>query len=243
MLEGEIWADGPIVLLARVTDVYSMSVHRGYASAVGILLAVCLATLSVAILASRKSTPHPSAEAAAPSKSKIPAPSPSPMATIVGPEVRPSRPVTIDIPAIDVHSPMLSLGLNPGGSVNLPSDASFGRPGWFRDSAAPGTVGSAVILGHVGSEPGAASVFSNLSDVRRGNKIILTLENGVVAVFQVTRVKSYPKNHFPTALVYDNENSAALKLIATDDASSFFSRDQFAGSLIVSAFLVASHRG
>ena len=71
----------------------------------------------------------------------------------------PSPPVSLSVPAIGISSELIQLGLNPDGSVEVPSlDDPDSRPGWYRDSPTPGAVGPAIILGHVDSRrfgPGA----------------------------------------------------------------------------------------
>ena len=68
-----------------------------------------------------------------------------------------AAPVRLVIPAIGVATPLVRLGLEPGGGMAVPSD--FGRAGWFAEGPAPGQVGPAVIAGHVDSRTGPA-VFS-----------------------------------------------------------------------------------
>ena len=58
---------------------------------------------------------------------------------------RPSLlPVHLEIESIAVATPLVKLGLMPGRTVEVPSDAD--RAGWFRFGPKPGRRGSAVIL-------------------------------------------------------------------------------------------------
>ncbi|HLE38339.1 MAG TPA: sortase, partial [Acidimicrobiia bacterium] len=70
-----------------------------------------------------------------------------------------------------------------------------------------------VILGHVDSVTGGPSVFFNLGALQPGDEVLVTRADGLVAVFSVDKVARYPKEQFPTLLVYGNTDHAALRLI------------------------------
>src|SRR5688572_22488048 len=95
-----------------------------------------------------------------------------------------SRPVSIDIPSIDVRSSLLSLGVNADKTVQVPSGAGYDQAGWYRYSPTPGSLGPAVILGHV-SGTGGASVFYELGRLRPGDRVRVTRRDGSVAIFEV----------------------------------------------------------
>jgi hypothetical protein len=158
---------------------------------------------------------------------------------VVGPVLPKSRPVRIDIPAIDVHSPLLSLG-ETAGVVDVPTGSAYNEAGWYRYSPTPGSVGPAVILGHVDSGAWGPSVFYKLGDLRPGNRAYITRADGVVAVFQISGVRQFPKVHFPTKLVYGNTNFAALRLI-TCGGSFDWSIGHYVDNIIVFGSLIGSH--
>ena len=214
--------------------------HKGLLAAFfGSLLALSGAALIVVAIASQRHAPQPPPSAAGsvrppPSASSVP--SPSKAVSLVLPK---SKPVSIDIPAIGVHSVLLYLGLNSDGSVQVPSGASFNQAGWYEYSPTPGSVGPSVILGHVDSGHYGASVFFRLGGLRPGNRVMVTRRDGRVAVFEVTGVRHYPKNHFPTQLVYGNTDDAALRLI-TCGGSFNFSTGHYLDNIIAFASLVGS---
>lgn len=121
-----------------------------------------------------------------------------------------SVPVSLRIPAIGVAVSLSTLGLNPDGTVQVPTN--FQEPGWFRLGPSPGQVGSAVILGHVDSRQGPA-VFFRLRSLRAGDKVEVSLANGMVAHFVVTTVAMYPKEQFPARQVYASRGYSALQLV------------------------------
>lgn len=74
-------------------------------------------------------------------------------------------------------------------------------------------LGPSVIEGHVDSASGGASVFFRIGALVPGTKIRVARADGSSAVFAVDAVRRYPKDDFPTALVYGNTDHAALRLI------------------------------
>jgi sortase (surface protein transpeptidase) len=121
-----------------------------------------------------------------------------------------STPVTLSIPAIGVAVAVSELGLNPDGTVQVPTD--FQVPGWYRLGPSPGQVGSAVILGHVDSYQGPA-VFFNLRSLTAGDPVDVTLADGVIVHFVVTSVAMYPKDQFPAQQVYGSHGNSQLQLV------------------------------
>jgi sortase (surface protein transpeptidase) len=123
-----------------------------------------------------------------------------------------SRPVRLEIPSIGVDSStIVELGKQDDGSLEVPVD--YAQPGWFTGGPAPGQFGPAVIAGHVDSKSGPA-VFYRLGDLRPGETISVTREDGTQADFHVDRVERYPKDDFPTVEVYgDTTQRAELRLI------------------------------
>ena len=80
-------------------------------------------------------------------------------------------------------------------------------------SPRPGAVGASVIAGHVDSYTGPA-VFYWLRDLKPGERVYVTRSDGTVATFSVIRVQSYPKESFPTSVVYGPAPDPELRLIA-----------------------------
>jgi LPXTG-site transpeptidase (sortase) family protein len=127
------------------------------------------------------------------------------------PAIRPpARPVELTIPAIGVRTPVVDLGLQPDGALQVPSSTSVA--GWYTGSPRPGGVGSAVIAGHVDSRTGPA-VFYWLRSMRAGEHVYIRRADGTLAVFRVTNVQTYAKDRFPTAAVYGAAPDAELRLI------------------------------
>jgi sortase (surface protein transpeptidase) len=121
-----------------------------------------------------------------------------------------SLPTELQIPAIGVDVSLSTLGLNPDGTVQVPTDIQ--QPGWYRLGSSPGQIGSAVILGHVDSYQGPA-VFFKLRDLVAGDLINVNLADGLTAQFKVTTVSMYLKSSFPDQTVYGSHGISGLQLV------------------------------
>ena len=121
-----------------------------------------------------------------------------------------SRPVQLTIPAIQVTTSVGTLGLQADHQVMVPTNTT--TVGWYVDGAAPGQVGSAVILGHVDSYLGPG-VFFNLKNLKAGDRINVVLADGAVTRFAVTSVVEYSKTAFPDQLVYGSHGTKSLQLV------------------------------
>jgi hypothetical protein len=133
-----------------------------------------------------------------------------------GPSMARSLPISISIPAIEVNSTLLYVGLNPDGTIQVPplNDLPLtNEAAWYKYSPTPGQPGPSIIEGHVDSLSAGPSVFFRLGDLKPGDLVDITLADRQVAVFTITGVRLYPKNQFPTSTVYGSTDYAALRLI------------------------------
>jgi sortase (surface protein transpeptidase) len=144
-----------------------------------------------------------------------PAPIPAPTGRTVLPASLTSgqqaaRPTWLSIPSLGIRTKLIRLGVNSDGTLQVPSSTTVA--GWYTGSPRPGTVGSAVIAGHVDSRTGPG-IFFWLRSLHRGMRIYVGRADGTMAVFTVTRVRKFAKHHFPTAAVYGPVPDAELRLI------------------------------
>jgi sortase (surface protein transpeptidase) len=121
-----------------------------------------------------------------------------------------SGPLRLRIPAIRVDAPLVPLGLQPDGSMQVPAD--FAVAGWYVHAPTPGELGPAVLAGHVDSRAGPA-VFYRLATLRPGDRVTVSRQDGRVAAFTVDRIARYPKARFPTTEVYGDLPYPGLRLI------------------------------
>src|SRR5262249_33095744 len=118
-----------------------------------------------------------------------PAPSSAAAGTVggrtYGPWLHRSAPVSVDIPAIGVGSRLLRLGTDANGDIQVPSIyTEAGDAAWYKYSPTPGQIGASVIEGHLDNYQGPA-VFFRLGALHIGDRVNVTLADGVTAVFRV----------------------------------------------------------
>ncbi|HKA94938.1 MAG TPA: class F sortase [Streptosporangiaceae bacterium] len=156
-----------------------------------------------------------------------------------GPSLHRSLPVSVDIPAIGVHSRLLHLGANANGTITVPSlRTQADRAAWFEYSATPGQIGASIIEGHVDSFEGTA-VFFRLGALQPGDRVDVRLADGITAVFRVTGVREYSKSKFPARAIYHTPGYAALRLITCGGAFDYSTRS-YLSSVVVFASLASS---
>jgi sortase (surface protein transpeptidase) len=149
--------------------------------------------------------------------------------------------VSVSIPAIGVQSHLLHLGRNPDGTMQVPNlYTQSGEAAWYKYSATPGQIGTAVIEGHVDNYRGPA-VFFRLGALKPGNDIDVTLADRTTAVFRVTGVREYTKAQFPARIIYGSADYAALRVITCGGAFDYTTR-RYLSSVVVYASLVSSTR-
>jgi len=205
------------------------SIRARLAGAAGVLLVLAgVVAIGVAV-AAQVHAPQPSAAAAGSTGAGY------------GPSLARSLPVSVDIPAIGVRSDLLALGLNPDGTIQVPSlSAGADQAAWYKYSATPGQLGASVIEGHVDTYHGPA-VFFRLGALQPGEHIDVTLADGITAVFRVTGVRQYSKANFPAKAIYGAPGYAALHLITCGGAFDYAS-GHYLSSTVVFASLTSSRR-
>jgi sortase (surface protein transpeptidase) len=155
-------------------------------------------------------------------------------ATAASPEADPGRPVRLAIPDLGLDTRLITLGVRPDKTVEVPSDPD--RAGWFRRGPTPGAIGSSVILGHVDSVDGPA-VFAGLADLTAGARITAHMEDGSQVTFAVRSVRTYANEAFPARKVYGSHGRSELNLVTCGgvyDAS----RGGYQSNVVVNARLV-----
>ncbi len=158
-----------------------------------------------------------------PSQPEVPVPSPTPTRAVrkavqgASPSV--STPATaglrLSVAAINLRTSLRSVGVDASGTISPPA----GEARWVRGfgRVQPGKVGTAVVAGHVVSS-GDPDVFSRLSSVRVGNKVVVT-SGSMSRTYVVTRAAVVKKS----ALTHDadvwgqNTSKRRIVLITCDD--------------------------
>ena len=158
----------------------------------------------------------------------------------IGPTLPRSKPVTLDIPSIGVHSVVQHLGLTADSALEAPAPGPhYNEAAWYRYSPTPGSLGPAIILGHVDSAADGPSVFFHLGELRSGDRVSITRADDSIAVFIVDEVRRYAKVKFPTEVVYGDIKHAGLRILtcggAFDDTAG-----HYVDNIVVFASLIGS---
>ncbi len=194
--------------------------RRRGAVAGAVVAAAGVVAVVVGLVAQEPDAPPPPAppatasagpSAAAPVPSPVPSPGPSPAPVEEAPAVLPaSPPVGVRIPSLGIDTPLVTLGLDAAGSMQVPEDG--GSVGWYDQSPTPGERGPTVLAGHVSWQK-RAGVFFDLVTLEPGSVVEVPRADGRVVTYEVTAVDQYAKDAFPTLRVYGNTEGPELRLI------------------------------
>jgi hypothetical protein len=121
-------------------------------------------------------------------------------------------PVRVRIPKLGIDAQVVpSIVDVANGVLGVPAD--IGRPGWWRDGAAPGDrAGSILVAGHVDSASHGAGAFYGLENARRGTRVELRMRDGRVKGYRVVSVRLMPKEKLPTN-IYSRRGRPRLVLV------------------------------
>jgi hypothetical protein len=140
-----------------------------------------------------------------------------------------AEPVSLVIPSIGVTTSLVHLGLTSSGALQVPPTTSVA--GWYAGSPRPGSIGSAVIAGHIDSVTGPG-VFFRLSQLQRGARVYVRRADGTLAVFEVTEVQTYAKDAFPTTAVYGAVPDPELRLITCGGTFDYSTRSYLSNTVV-----------
>lgn len=122
-----------------------------------------------------------------------------------------AAPVRVEIPALHADSTLIPLGIS-NGQVDTPPLERPEQAGWYTNSARPGQIGPAVLLGHVDGH-GRFGIFHGLQNLRPADHIVITRADGSQVTFSVQSVEKLDKDNFPFDRVFGMVGNAELRLI------------------------------
>ncbi|MFJ2033385.1 class F sortase [Streptosporangium sp. NPDC087985] len=151
-----------------------------------------------------------------------------------------SRPVAVVVPRAKVNAPVVQIESGTDGTLESPPLERANLAGWDRLGPTPGEPGSAVIVGHLDTRTGPA-VFAGLSQVRKGDAVLVTREDRTAVVFRVVAVQRVSKTAFPVSKVYRSLPHPAIRLV-TCGGTYDFTRHSYDDNLIVYGDLAGWYR-
>ncbi|MCF6525622.1 class F sortase [Streptomyces sp. JJ36] len=154
-----------------------------------------------------------------------------------------TRPVRLDIDALDVHAPVVGTGLDADGGIAAPPYARAESVGWYEAGPVPGEEGAALVVGHVDTDERRA-VFYPLSTAEPGTRVEVTGADGTVTEFVVERVDVVQRERFDADRAYGprQEGRAELRLI-TCGGTFDRARRTYTSNVVVSAYLTGTREG
>lgn len=101
--------------------------------------------------------------------------------------VAPDLPRVLTIDKINVRARVLSMGLNPDGSMQAP--LNIYDAGWYTGSAKPGELGASVIDAHA-SGPTRVGLFAYLNTLTNGDVVSVERGDGEVLSYRVVHIET-----------------------------------------------------
>lgn len=127
-------------------------------------------------------------------------------------------PVRLKIPKLNIDAGFQYAGLNPDGTMEIPSNVT--DVGWFTGSPRPGEKGSAIVTGHVVQIRGGImtrpGVFSNLSELKIGDKLYVLNDKGESIAFVVRESRVYDPMADATDIFTPGDGGTHLNLITCE---------------------------
>ena len=155
----------------------------------------------------------PAESTPAPTPTTVRAPEPPPTTAFTAQP--PNDPVRLSIPALGVDSPVVPVGLEPDGTMEIPG---VSEAGWFEPGSRPGApFGSAVIAAHV-DYGGAAGVFFDLRTLEVGSEVTVTDDAGEPLTYVVTERFQVDKQELPIDELFRPGGAPTLTLITCGGA-------------------------
>jgi len=119
-------------------------------------------------------------------------------------------PLWINIPAIDVDTPIVAVGLEPSGIMASPAQADL--VGWYELGARPGEPSNAILAGHVDWN-GEIGAFNRLDELKSGDIIEVRSGPDISYQYEVESINSYRVDNAPVAEIFGDTPEPVLTLI------------------------------
>lgn len=127
-------------------------------------------------------------------------------------------PIRLKIPKINVDASFQYNSLKSDGTMEIPDNVV--DVGWFTGSPRPGERGSAVITGHVAQIRGGVlikpGVFSNLNELRAGDRLYIINDKGETITFIVRESRNYDPLADATDVFISKDGGTHLNIITCE---------------------------
>ncbi|MEX1287100.1 MAG: class F sortase [Acidimicrobiia bacterium] len=127
------------------------------------------------------------------------------------PTIEMSDPVRIRVGGIEAEAPVIPVGVEDDGQMEIPRDVD--EIGWYSFGPAPGEGGSAVLSGHVSGGSQGRGVFYDLKRVELGDEVEIDHADGTTTRYRVVAVETIDKGELPTDRIFARDGDPKLTLI------------------------------
>ncbi len=133
----------------------------------------------------------------------------------VAPTPAPAPPRQLRLPSLGVDAPVVDVGLEDSGGMEIPEDIS--TVGWYEPGVSPGaTSGTAVISGHVDSREQGRGALWDLRTMDVDDAIEVEHADGSMSEWRVVARRTYPKEELPIRDIFTRFGEPRLALITCD---------------------------
>lgn len=106
-------------------------------------------------------------------------------------------PLELSMPTLGVTAQMLGVGILPNNVMDAPTgpmeDPVWDQAFWYRGSAIPGALSTALIAGHIDGPGGRPAVFGQIDRLVAGDPVVVhDTRTGLDVRFTVTSTETYP---------------------------------------------------
>lgn len=123
----------------------------------------------------------------------------------------PTFPVRLMIPSINVDDFVEYVGRTPTGAMDVPKNPA--NVAWYMLGPKPNAVGSAVIAGHSGWANGKPAAFDHLYKLKKGDKVYIKDDKGIVSTFVVRETRNYDPTADTEGVFTSDDGGVHLNLI------------------------------
>jgi len=123
-------------------------------------------------------------------------------------------PTRLKIPKINVEAAVEQVGLIPNGEMDIPKNQD--DVAWFKLGPRSGENGSAVDAGHYGWKDGEPAVFDNLYKLRKGDKLYIEDDQGVIISFVVRAIRRFDPKADASDVFISSDGQSHLNLITCE---------------------------
>jgi LPXTG-site transpeptidase (sortase) family protein len=127
-----------------------------------------------------------------------------------------SLPTRLVIDRIEVDAPVVSVGIDEKGRMEVPANVS--EVGWYRFGPRPGGRGSAVLTAHVDQAGSGPGVFYDLDFLQEGDTVTVHFEDHAVQSFVVREVERIAKSDLDVIALFARDGDPVVRLITCGGA-------------------------